>query len=59
MRWRCSSATPELDSRYADLYDHVPRVSEWTQSLREMITAVFETNFPLVGVRRGALVGAS
>lgn len=37
----------ELDPLYADLYDHVLRVSEWTESLRDMITTVFETNLSL------------
>ncbi|GAB3217206.1 magnesium transporter CorA family protein [Mycolicibacterium hippocampi] len=37
----------ELDPVYADLYDHVLRVSEWTESLRDMVTTVFETNLSL------------
>jgi magnesium transporter len=28
----------ELDGWYADLYDHVLRASEWTESLRDMVT---------------------
>ncbi|GFG97510.1 hypothetical protein MTIM_33890 [Mycobacterium timonense] len=36
----------QLDPLYADLYDHVLRVSEWTESLRDMITTIFETNLP-------------
>jgi magnesium transporter len=42
---------PELDPLYADLYDHVLRVSEWTESLRDMITTVFETNLSLQDAR--------
>ncbi len=41
----------ELDPLYADLYDHVLRVSEWTESLRDMITTVFETNLSLQDAR--------
>lgn len=41
----------ELDPGYADLYDHVLRVSEWTESLRDMITTVFETNLSLQDAR--------
>lgn len=41
----------ELDPVYADLYDHVLRVSEWTESLRDMITTVFETNLSLQDAR--------
>ena len=36
--------TIELDSWYSDLYDHVIRAAEWTESLRDMVTTVFETN---------------
>lgn len=43
--------SPELDPRYADLYDHVLRASEWTESLRDMITTVFETNLSLQDAR--------
>ncbi|WP_370329831.1 magnesium transporter CorA family protein [Mycolicibacterium hippocampi] len=41
----------ELDPVYADLYDHVLRVSEWTESLRDMVTTVFETNLSLQDAR--------
>jgi len=43
--------SPELDPLYADLYDHVLRASEWTESLRDMITTVFETNLSLQDAR--------
>ncbi|EWT00991.1 magnesium transporter [Intrasporangium oryzae NRRL B-24470] len=41
----------ELDGSYDDLYDHVLRASEWTESLRDMITTVFETNLSLQDAR--------
>lgn len=37
----------ELDHWYDDLYDHVLRAAEWTESLRDMATTVFETNLAL------------
>ncbi|MEE2031896.1 magnesium transporter CorA family protein [Rhodococcus chondri] len=37
----------ELDSWYTDLYDHVIRATEWSDSLRDMVTTVFETNLSL------------
>jgi magnesium transporter len=40
-----------LDGWYADLYDHVLRVTEWTESLRDMVTTVFETNLSLQDAR--------
>jgi magnesium transporter len=42
---------PELDPLYVDLYDHVLRVSEWTESVRDMVTTVFETNLSLQDAR--------
>ncbi|WP_280825772.1 magnesium transporter CorA family protein [Mycobacterium sp. OTB74] len=44
-----SAAT--LDPLYADLYDHVLRASEWTESLRDLVSAVFETNLSLQDAR--------
>ena len=37
----------DLDGWYTDLYDHVIRAAEWTESLRDMVTTVFETNLSL------------
>jgi len=53
MRHRADSNahTGELDGWYADLYDHVLRASEWTESLRDMVTTVFETNIALQDAR--------
>jgi magnesium transporter len=44
-------APSELDAWYDDLYDHVLRASEWTESLRDMISAIFETNLSLQDAR--------
>lgn len=41
----------DLDHWYDDLYDHVLRASEWTESLRDMATTVFETNLSLQDAR--------
>ena len=41
----------DLNSSYDDLYDHVLRVAEWTESLRDMITTIFETNLSLQDAR--------
>ena len=46
-----AKTSPELDPLYADLYDHVLRASEWTESLRDMISTVFETNLSLQDAR--------
>ncbi len=48
---RLDAGAPDLDPLYADLYDHVLRASEWTESLRDMVTTVFETNLSLQDAR--------
>jgi magnesium transporter len=45
------NAPTQLDAWYDDLYDHVLRASEWTESLRDMITTIFETNLSLQDAR--------
>ncbi|WLP92697.1 magnesium transporter CorA family protein [Gordonia sp. NB41Y] len=44
-------APAELDPHFSDLYDHALRAAEWTESLRDMITTVFETNLALNDAR--------
>jgi magnesium transporter len=50
LRHRPDDAT-ELSRWYDDLYDHVLRAAEWTESLRDMVTTVFETNLSLQDTR--------
>lgn len=48
LRHRHEAGAPaELDASYDDLYDHVLRVTEWTELLRDMVSALFETNLSL------------
>ncbi|GII78586.1 magnesium transporter CorA [Sphaerisporangium rufum] len=42
---------PDLVPYYQDIYDHVLRVSEWTESLRELVGNVYETHLNLQGYR--------
>jgi magnesium transporter len=44
-------APTELDPWFDDLYDHVLRAAEWTESLRDMVSAIFETNLSLQDAR--------
>ncbi|MDV7133827.1 magnesium transporter CorA family protein [Williamsia muralis] len=46
-----NNAPSELDPNFSDLYDHVLRVTEWTESLRDMVTTLFETNLSLQDAR--------
>jgi magnesium transporter len=47
MRRAAGDDAPELTPYYEDLYDHTLRAAEWTESLRDMITSIFETNMSL------------
>lgn len=52
MRHRAETGNhAELDGWYTDLYDHVIRATEWTESLRDMVTTLFETNLSLQDAR--------
>ena len=46
----------ELAPYYEDLYDHVLRAAEWTESLRDMITSIFETNMSLADTRMNMIM---
>lgn len=46
-----NQAPAELDPHFSDLYDHALRAAEWTESLRDMVTTVFETNLSLADAR--------
>ena len=46
-----SATHDDLDVLYDDLYDHVLRAAEWTESVRDMVTTVFETNLSLQDAR--------
>jgi len=50
------SDTTKRDDLYDDLYDNVIRAGEWTESLRDMITTVFETNLSLQDARLNIVV---
>jgi magnesium transporter len=36
---------------YQDVYDHVLRAAEWTESLRDLVTSILETNLTIQGNR--------
>jgi magnesium transporter len=53
---RAEDVHPELEPYYEDLYDHVLRVTEWTESLRDLINSIFETNLSLADSRLNSIV---
>ena len=51
MRRDVRAVTTELMPYYQDVYDHVLRASEWTESLRDLVTTILETNLTIQGNR--------
>jgi magnesium transporter len=41
----------DLMPYYQDVYDHVLRATEWTESLRDLVTTILETNLTIHGNR--------
>ncbi len=41
----------ELDGWFSDLYDHAIRAAEWSESLRDMLSSIFETSLSLQDAR--------
>lgn len=41
----------EMEPYYQDVYDHVLRATEWTESLRDLVSTILETNLTLQGNR--------
>jgi magnesium transporter len=41
----------DLFPYYHDVYDHVLRATEWTESLRDLVTTILETNLTIQGNR--------
>ena len=41
----------EMAAYFQDIYDHVMRVGDWTESLRDLVTTLLETNLTIQGNR--------
>lgn len=51
MRRDLGLVSEELIPFYQDVYDHVLRATEWTESLRDLVTTILETNLTIQGNR--------
>jgi magnesium transporter len=51
-----ADASPELLSYFQDLTDHILRAAEWSDSLRELLSSIFETNISLADARLNVVV---
>ena len=45
----------QLQPYYRDVYDHVLRATEWTESLRDLVTTILETNLTIQGNRMNVI----
>ncbi len=45
----------ELMPYYQDVYDHVLRAAEWTDTLRDLVTTILETNLTIQGNRMNVI----
>jgi magnesium transporter len=45
----------EMMPYYQDVYDHVLRATEWTESLRDLVTTILETNLTIQGNRMNVI----
>jgi magnesium transporter len=51
MRRDIGLVSDELLPYYQDVYDHVLRATEWTESLRDLVNTILETNLTIQGNR--------
>lgn len=47
---------PAMTPYFQDVYDHVLRATEWTESLRDLITTILETNIGIRGNRMNLIM---
>jgi magnesium transporter len=47
---------PAMAPYFQDVYDHVLRATEWTESLRDMVATILETNIGLQGNRMNLIM---
>lgn len=56
MRRDSVAMAPGMLPYFQDIYDHVLRATEWTESLRDLITTVLETNIAIQGNRMNLIM---
>ncbi len=49
------SSSDPMQPYYQDVYDHVLRATEWTESLRDLVTTILETNLTIQGNRMNVI----
>lgn len=56
MRRDLHLVSTEIAPYYQDVYDHVLRATEWTESLRDLVTTILETNLTIQGNRMNLIM---
>ena len=49
-------SSPEMGPYFQDVYDHVLRATEWTESLRDLVTTILETNLSIQSNRMNLIM---
>jgi magnesium transporter len=55
MRRDLHQVSDDMMPYYQDVYDHVLRAAEWTESLRDLVTTILETNLTIQGNRMNVI----
>ncbi len=56
MRRDAETIDPAIQPYFQDVYDHVLRVTEWTESLRDLVVTILETNISIQGNRMNLIM---
>ncbi len=56
LRRDLESFDPAMMPYFQDVYDHVLRATEWTESLRDLVTTILETNISIQGNRMNLIM---
>ena len=56
MRRDLEAIDPAMSPYFQDVYDHVLRATEWTESLRDLVNTILETNISLQGNRMNLIM---
>jgi magnesium transporter len=56
LRRDLEAIAPDMIPYFQDVYDHVLRATEWTESLRDLVTTILETNISIQGNRMNLIM---
>lgn len=56
LRRDMNTIDPAMSPYFQDVYDHVLRATEWTESLRDLVTTILETNISIQGNRMNLIM---